>query len=129
MRSLVLSLFLVVSAQAMGAVELGKYRAVDADTKSITADLELRDNGTSSITISTPDLPKPIPCAGKYKVEAKMLSADVKCKSDLLSEASVKIDITNVTPEGLRSENGVNVNVIIDALGDDPIAFILKKND
>ncbi|MEQ1723331.1 MAG: hypothetical protein ABL930_09145, partial [Pseudobdellovibrio sp.] len=116
MKALVLSLLLVVSAQAMAAVELGKYRAVDADTKSITADLLLRADGTSSITISTPDLPKPIPCEGKYKVEAKMLSADVKCKSDILAEASVKIDITNVTPEGLRSAAGVNVNVTIDAL-------------
>jgi hypothetical protein len=129
MKSLVLSLLLVVSAQAMAAVELGKYRAVDADTKSITADLLLRADGTSSITINTPDLPRPIPCEGKYKVESKILSADVKCKSDLLSEASVKIDITNVTPEGLRSATGVKVNVIIDALGDDPTAFILKKND
>jgi hypothetical protein len=128
MKALVLSL-LLVSVQGMAAVELGKYRAVDFDTKTITADLLLRANATSSIIINTPDLPKPIPCEGKYNVEGKLLTANVKCKSDLLDEALVKIDITNVTPEGLRSEAGVKVNVTIDALGDESIAFILKKND
>lgn len=129
MKALVLSLLLAVSTQAMAAVELGKYRAIDADTKTITADLNLKADGTATITINTPDLPKPIPCEGKYKIEAKMLSADVKCKSDLLAEASVKIDITNVTPDSVRTEKGAEVAVIIDALGDDAIKFLLKKND
>ncbi|MBY0553723.1 hypothetical protein K2P97_04285 [bacterium] len=129
MKALVLSLLLAVSTQAMGAVELGKYRAIDKDTKSITADLNLKADGTATIVINSADLPKPVPCEGKYKVEAKMLTADVKCKSEILAEAKVQIDITNVTPDSVRSPNGAEVDVIIDALGDDALKFLLKKAD
>jgi|GEM_PF-4336792 len=133
MKSLIVALVLALSAQVQAAqavqVELGKYRAIDADTKSITADLVLRANGTTAITINTPELPKPIPCEGKYTVVANELVADVKCKSALLSEANVKIDITNVNPQSVRSENGAKVNVIIDAFGDEAIKFLLKKAD
>lgn len=130
MKSLILSLVLVISAQANAAqVELGKYRAVDADTKTTTADFVLKADGTSTIAIKTPDLPKPIVCEGKYKVVANELAADVKCKSALLPQANVKIDITNVNPQSVRTENGAEVNVIIDALGDEAVKFLLKKAD
>lgn len=130
MKSLLLTLVLALSTQVNAAqVELGKYRAIDTDTKSIRADLVLRADATTSITINTPDLPKPIPCEGKYTVIGNELSADVKCKSELLAQANVKIDVTNVNPQSVRSERGADVKVIIDALGDDAIRFMLKKAD
>ena len=130
MKSLLLSLLLVVSAKVNAQVEIGKYRAVDLDTKTIIATFELRTNGTVNFNVTTPDFTMPAPgCEGVYKVVGNEFSADLKCPTDLLPEASVKIDVSNVNPQSLRSETGVEVNVVIDALGDEPIKFLLKKND
>jgi hypothetical protein len=62
-------------------------------------------------------------------VAGKEFSADIRCQSALLQQANVKIDISNVTPAGVRSANGVEVDVKIDALGGDVTKFILKKAD
>ena len=131
MKSLLLSLAVLVSTSAFAAqVELGKYRAVDSDTKTIVANFELRANGTVNFTVKTPDFTMPAPgCEGTYKVQGNNFLADLKCPTDLLPEASVKIDIGNVTPQNLRSEPGVEVGVVIDALGEEPNKFMLKKAD
>lgn len=131
MKALLMSLILAAGFQAHAAtVELGKYRAVDADTKSIVADFELRANGTVHFTVRSPDFAMPEPgCEGRYQVKGNLFTAHVTCPTDLLPEASVKIDITPVTPEGLRSKEGVRVGVVIDALGDEATPFMLKKND
>lgn len=131
MKSLLLSLLLVVSTQVNAAhVELGKYSAVDEDTKTIVATFELRANGTVNFSVTTPDFTMPEPgCEGKYHVKGNNFYADLNCPTELLPEAKVTIDISNVTPQGLRSEKGVPVPVIIDALGDEPTVFLLKKAD
>lgn len=131
MKSLVLALTMFVGSTVFaGQVELGKYRAVDADTKTIIADLELRANGTANLMITTPDFKMPAPgCEGKYKIQGNKFSADVKCPTDLLPEASVTIDVTNVNPQSVRSPEGARVDVIIDALGEEATTFMLKKRD
>lgn len=131
MKSLILALTMFVGSTVFaGQVELGKYRAVDADTKTIIADLELRANGTANLMITTPDFKMPAPgCEGKYKIQGNKFSADVKCPTDLLPEASVTIDVTNVNPQSVRSPEGARVDVIIDALGEEATTFMLKKRD
>lgn len=131
MKSLLLSLVLLASTSAFAAtVEIGKYRAVDSDTKTIVATFELRANGTVNFSVKTPDFTMPAPgCEGTYKVQGNNFLADLKCPTDLLPQASVKIDISAVTPANLRSANGVEVGVVIDALGEEPNKFMLKKND
>ena len=110
-------------------VELGKYRAVDAETRSIFANFELKANGTVDFKVQSPETDGPIYCQGRYSVKGNKFFADLACDSFFLSEASVQIDITNVNPVSLRSENGVAVAVIIDALGSDPNTFLLKKDE
>lgn len=131
MKSLLLSLVMAVTFQAQaGSVELGKYSAIDAETKSIRANLNLRANGTVNFKVKTPDFTMPEPgCEGKYTVKGNQFNADMKCPTDLLPEASVQIDITNVNPQSVRTEKGAEVNVVIDALGSDPVKFLLKKAD
>lgn len=131
MKSLLMSLVFVISSQVMAAqVELGKYSAVDADTKTIQAAFELLANGTVTFSVKSPDLTTPVNCNGTYKVEGNNFMATLKCPGNaILPEASVKIDISNVTADGLRSPNGVPVAVVIDALGDEPNTFLLKKAD
>lgn len=131
MKSLLMSVLLFVSAQVNAAqVELGNYRAIDSETKTIISTFVLRADGTVNFHVTTPDFTMPEPgCDGTYKVVGNEFSADMTCPTDLLPEVGVIIDITNVTPESLRTENGVEVDVVINALGDEPIKFLLKKND
>lgn len=131
MKSLILSLIVFATSTVFASrVELGKYRAVDADTKTIVADFELRANGTVNFTVKTPDFTMPKPgCEGKYTVNGNQFSADLKCPTDVLPEASVTIDISNVNPQSIRSPEGARVPVVIDALGEDPTTFMLKKAD
>ena len=131
MKSLLISLLLFVSTQVNAAqVELGKYIAVDVETKTIVSTFVLRADGTLNFHVTTPDFTMPEPgCDGTYNVVGNEFASDMTCPTDLLPEVSVIIDITNVTPEGLRTENGVEVDVVINALGDEPIKFLLKKND
>lgn len=131
MKSLFLALAMFAGSTVFaGQVELGKYRAVDVDTKTIIADLELRANGTANLMIKTPDFTMPAPgCEGTYKIQGNQFSANVKCPTDLLPEASVTIDVTNVNPQSVRSPEGARVAVVIDALGDEATTFLLKKKD
>lgn len=131
MKSLLIGFFILATSQVFaGQVELGKYRAVDKDTKTIEATFELRANGTVNFSVKTPDFTMPAPgCEGKYAVKGAAFTADLKCPTELLPEASVSIDISTVTPEGLRSKDGVEVPVAIDALGSDSTIFLLKKAD
>ena len=45
---------------------------------------------------------------------------------EFLPTAVVKMDITEVTHETIRSTEGVAVPVYVDALGSDPIVFKMK---
>lgn len=131
MKALVLSLLLVGAVQAKAAtVELGKYSAVDAETKTIVASFELKAGGSLTFSVKTTDGSVPqTNCTGNYSVAGNQFAADLKCQSQLLPTASVKIDISNITPQNIRSANGAEVNVVIDALGTDPTKFLLKKAD
>lgn len=130
MKSFLLSLVLVLATQVNAAqVELGKYRAVDVDTKSVVASFELKANGTVDFQVESPDIKPAIACSGKYKVNGNEFSTDLDCKSQILPAANVKIDISNVTPASLRSATGAEVKVVIDALGDEAVKYLLKKND
>ena len=57
------------------------------------------------------------------------LNADANCDHPDAPEISVIIDITNVTPAGLRSEEGVEVPVKFNLLADESVPFILRKLD
>lgn len=128
MKTLLLSLLLAVATQVNAAqVELGKYRAVDADTKTIVASFELKASGDVDFLVKSPDFSAA--CSGKYAVNGNQFSTNLNCKSDILPKANVKIDISNVTAESIRSASGAEVNVMIDALGDEPVKYLLKKND
>lgn len=130
MKSILVSLLLVASGTAFaGNVELGKYKAVDADTGTIQANFELKASGDVDFSVKTTDLPTPINCKGKYSVTGNKFSADMKCQSDLLSEVKVDIDVTTVNADTLRSAKGAEVNVVIDALGGESTKFLLKKAD
>ena len=128
MRSLILTLVLVVSSQVNAATaELGKYRAVDAETNSIVATFELKANGTVDFQVKSPDISPAITCSGKYTVNGNEFATALTCSSQILPKANVKIDISNVTAQSIRSPKGAEVNVIIDALGDEPVKYLLKK--
>jgi hypothetical protein len=129
MKSLVLALAMFVSSNVFAVtVELGKYHAVDKDTQSITADLELQAGGAATIKISASGTD--VNCTGTYTVVGNELKSDVKCDNDAITTANVIIDISKVNPEGLRSASCVEVPVKIpDLLGDDSAIFILKKSD
>jgi hypothetical protein len=131
MKSLLVSVILVATAYAhAGTVELGQYKAVDAETQSIVASFNLKADSTLTFTVSSTDGSIPqTNCTGKYTVKGNTFAANLTCQSQLLPTAAVNIDVTNVTPEGLRSAKGVSVAVKIDALGADATEFILKKND
>lgn len=109
-------------------VEAGLYQAIDVETKTIIATLNIREDHTLNFKVVTPDFTMPEPgCEGQYKVIENNFISDLECPLDFLSEVQVQIDIKDVTPESVLSENGVNVDVVIDALGSDPFKFNLKK--
>lgn len=131
MKTLVLFCVLAAAIQANAAqVEMGKYKAIDVDTRTVDATFILRADGTVNFNVTTPDFTMPAPgCDGKYTVVGNEFTADMTCPTDLLPEVSVRIDISNVNPESIRTEEGAEVAVIIDALGDESTQFLLKKND
>jgi hypothetical protein len=131
MKSLVLSLLLVGAVQAGAAtVELGKYKAKgnQPDVEGITASILLKANKDITFNINSPDVGL-VTCSGQYEVSANLLVTDVECDSMFVSSAHVEINITNVTPESVRSVKGAEVLVLIDALSDVPAKFLLKKAD
>jgi hypothetical protein len=129
MKFALITLLLSSFAFASGkAVEAGTYTAIDTETKTIVATLVVRADSTMNFAVSSPDFVMPEPgCEGNYMTEENNFIADLKCPLDFLSQVQVQIDITNVTPESVRSEAGVDVEVIIDALGSDPYVFNLRK--
>ena len=124
-----MALALFVSTNVFAAtVELGKYRAVDKDSKSITADFELKAPNKVGLKITAQG--EVINCTGTYAVAGNNFTSTVTCDHAAIPNASVIIDIATVTPAGLRSPNGVDVPVRIpDLLGDEAAVFQLKKND
>ena len=104
------------------------YSAVDVDTKTIIATLNVRADKTANLKMTTPDFVMPEPgCEGVYMIEGNNLKADMSCPVEGLEKVKVNIDITHVTPQSVRSETGVVVDVIIDAFGKEAHKFNLKK--
>jgi hypothetical protein len=130
MKSLILaiSLFSSLSFAADKTIEPGLYSAVDVDTQTIVASLETHADSTVIFKVTTPDFTMPEPgCQGTYAIKENLLTADMTCPLDYLSKVQVTMDVTNVTPESVRSPEGVIVDVVIDALGSDAYKFVLKK--
>ena len=126
MKALLLTILSAVTINVHAAtVELGKYRAVDAATKSTVASFELKANGTVTFHVRSPEFE--VSCSGKYAVRGNEFSTNLECDSLLLPEAAIKIDISTVNAQSIRSEKGAEVNVVIDALGDEPVKYLLKK--
>lgn len=125
---LIISLFSNLSLAANKQIEPGLYSAVDAETQTIVSSLLMGADNSVVFNIRTAEFTMPEPgCVGIYNVAENKLSADMQCPLDFLSSVQVTIDVTNVTPESVRSEQGVIVDVVIDALGSDAYKFILKK--
>lgn len=128
MKALFSILTLTSSFSFAAAIESGIYTAVDVETKTITATLNVRADHTANLKMKTPDFVMAEPgCEGIYNIENNLLKADMKCPVEGLENTKVVIDITDVTPQSVRTENGVAVNVIIDALGSEAYKFNLKK--
>ncbi len=128
MKVLVFLVSLVISNQLFAAtVELGKYLAVPKDFPTVLADLDLLAGNLATVKIDAEGTI--INCTGTYVVEENALNAHANCDHPSAPEINVSIDITNVTPEGLRSEAGVEVPVKFDLLGDEAVLFVLKKVD
>lgn len=128
MKILVLIASTLISSQVFaGTVELGKYLAVPKDFPTVLADLELLEGNQATVKIDAEGTI--INCTGTYNAVENELNAHANCDHPSAPEINVSIDITNVTPEGLRSEEGVEVPVKFDLLGEDPVLFILKKVD
>lgn len=127
MKSFLMTVLLIVGSQAFANVELGKYRAVDADSGSIQANFELKAGG--AVTFSVAASGTTINCNGTYNVQGKRFNASLTCNSPLVSQANVSIDITNVNAQSIRTARGAEVDVVIDALGADATKFLLKKAD
>ncbi len=129
MKFAFITLFISSFAFANGkAVEAGTYQAIDVETKKITATLVIRADKTMNFKVISPDFTMPEPgCEGNYSTEENNFVADLKCPLDFLSQVQVQIDITKVTAEGVRSAQGVDVEVMIDALGADAFLFNLHK--
>ncbi len=117
-----------ISTQLFAAnVEMGKYTAVPKDYPTAIAIIEIKADGTAGVNIDADGII--INCAGTYNVEENTLNSHVNCDHPQVPEVNVSIDFTNVTPENLRSEEGVIVLATFDLLGEDPVEFILKKAD
>lgn len=128
MKVLVLLVSMLISSQLFAAtVELGKYLAVPKDFPTVLSVLELFADNTATVRIDADGMI--INCTGVFAVAGNKLSADANCDHPDAPEISVIIDITNVTPEGLRSEAGVEVPVEFDLLADESVLFILRKLD
>lgn len=109
-------------------VEPGYYEAIDKDKGETKVQMNVNEDGTAQVAIMTKSMFKPdVECEGTWSVQENLFMAALECDSFLLPYADVGIDITNVTPESVRAENGVEVGVQMDILGPDPRLFILKK--
>ena len=122
---------LLISLNAFSAnkeIEFGFYKAIDVDTGEVTAKMDIRPDGTLNFNFSAPDFEMPAEgCNGQYKVVENKFISDLECPILFFSNVHVEIDITNVNPESIRSEQGAIVPVTIDLVGDEPINFKLFK--
>jgi hypothetical protein len=119
---------LATSKSTPGSIEPGLYRAVDVESQSVKAELNMKADGTATFNMEAPGFNKmPEPgCKGVYVVEGKFLKADVACPLEILPQASVTIDISSVNPQSVREPNGALVTVMIEGLTEEPEAFRLK---
>ena len=128
MKSLFSLFILFASTQLFAAnIELGKYVAVPKDYQAASALLDFKTDGTATATITAENLL--VNCAGSFAVDGNTLSSHVNCDHPQVPEVNMSVDMSNVTPENVRSEEGVEVPAKFDLMGDDPILFILKKAD
>lgn len=122
-----LSFAAIAAPKANKTIEPGLYHAVDIDSGTIKAQLQMNADSTVQFKVQAPDFEMPEPgCSGTYTVTGTTLSAVMTCPLTILPEASVKIDISTVTPQSVRSEQGAIVPVMIDGLTDEPANFSLK---
>lgn len=106
-------------------VEVGSYKAVDVESGQLEASLVLRADQTVSFGLKTVDGIE-LACDGTYAVAGELFIADMKCPMEGLEQIQVKIDITTVTPESVRSEKGALVGVTLEMIGPDAFQFYLK---
>jgi hypothetical protein len=130
MKKLLLTI-LFSSLTAMAAnkeVEPGYYEAIDKDKGTTKVQMNINEDGTAQVALLTKSVFKPdVSCEGTWTVQENSFMAALECDSFLLPFIEVAIDITNVTPESVRAEYGVEVGVQLDILGPDPRIFLLKK--
>jgi len=125
--SSLLATFAFAQAQA-GSIETGIYHARDLEGGEIQAEIKLNEDKTVLFRLATPDFVMPAPgCTGTYEVQGHDLAATLSCPNEGIDSLNVILDITNVTPESVRSEEGARVDVIIDLLGSEPMPFKVKK--
>ena len=121
-------MLILASTQLFAAnVELGKYTAYPKDFPEAVALIALNADLTATLEVELDGLV--VRCAGTYNVEGDTMAAHVFCDHEQVPEVNVRIDYSNVTPEGLRSEEGVEVSAQFDLLGDETVLFVLKKAD
>ena len=123
----------IVSAQAADmTVEPGYYEAVeieaDGSEGDINTQMEIYEDGTVWFDVQTAKFSMPDPgCTGTWEVKGNHFFASLECPIFLLPYIDVTIDITNVTPDSVRSELGSEVYVQLDIMGKEPRLFRLKK--
>lgn len=108
-------------------VELGKYLAVPKDYPTASALIDLKADESAVVVIDIDGTI--VNCTGTYSTLENILNSHVYCDHPQVPEVVVTIDMTDVTPENLRSESGVEVPAKFDLLGEDWFIFILKKAD
>ena len=119
---------MLASTQLFAAtVELGKYTAYPVDFPTAVATIVLNADQSSDVHIDVEGTI--VNCEGTFQVESNTMNAHVYCDHPEAPEVNVSIDFTNVTPENLRSESGVEVPAKFDLLGDESVMFNLKKAD
>ena len=117
----------VAAPKANKTIEPGLYQAVDIDSGTIKAQLKMNADFTVQFKVQAPDFEMPEPgCSGTYSIEGNTLSAHMECPLVILPEANVQINISSVTPQSVRSEQGAIVPVMIEGLTEEPANFSLK---
>lgn len=120
-------LSLIIVANANPKMEFGHYTGVDMESGTLEADLILNTNYTLVLKLKSSEFEVPEPgCVGPYVEVANDLLSQVSCPLDFLPTASLKLDISKVNATSVRSADGAEVLVYVDALGQDPIPFKMK---
>lgn len=123
-------LILSMSQAFAGHIESGLYFAQDLEGGEIKAQIQLNEDKTVNFRIATTDYIMPAPgCQGNYIINENLLSATMICPDAGVDPINVVLDITNVTPEAVRSPEGARVDVTIDLISKDPMPFTVKKID